>query len=364
MFKVKDAHAYAALNLAASSFVLLDHAGNAIFMNLAAEQLFECSCRSMQGQAFWRFFVDGAPIEHLFWDGKRSMYGAKRFELSLTRPGRDPLHCACTAVVPEDADLGLVLEFQAIEQRRRVDRENRIFDSAKANHALLRNLAHEIKNPLGGIRGAAQLLESDLPSANNREYPSAHYREYTRVIISEADRLQTLVDRLLAPQKHLPKIELFNIHEVCDRVGSLITVEFPKGIELYRDYDASLPDIEGDLEQLIQAVLNLARNAAQAMQWQGRISFRTRIPRQVTIGRVRHRLALDLHVIDDGPGVPPELRETIFYPLVTGRAGGSGLGLSLAQSLVQQHGGIIEFESKPGETDFTVRLPLIGGKKR
>ncbi|NCZ60853.1 MAG: hypothetical protein EBX71_12140, partial [Betaproteobacteria bacterium] len=160
--------------------------------------------------------------------------------------------------------VNLVLEFQAIEQRRRVDRENRIFDSAKANHALLRNLAHEIKNPLGGIRGAAQLLESDLPSANNREYPSAHYREYTRVIISEADRLQTLVDRLLAPQKHLPKIELFNIHEVCDRVGSLITVEFPKGIELYRDYDASLPDIEGDLEQLIQAVLNLARNAAQA----------------------------------------------------------------------------------------------------
>jgi two-component system nitrogen regulation sensor histidine kinase GlnL len=258
--------------------------------------------------------------------------------------------------VPEGADLGLVLEFQALEQRRRVDRENRIYDSAKANHELLRNLAHEVKNPLGGIRGAAQLLEIDLPGA--------HFREYTQVIISEADRLQKLVDRLLAPQKHLPKIELFNIHQVCDRVGSLITVEYPKGINLCRDYDASLPEVEGDLEQIIQAVLNLARNAAQAMLGQGTITFKTRIARQVTIGRVRHRLALDLHVIDNGPGVPLDLRESIFYPLVTGRAGGSGLGLSMAQSLVQQHGGIIEFDSKPGETDFKVRLPLIGGKKR
>jgi two-component system nitrogen regulation sensor histidine kinase GlnL len=354
--KSADQALYASLNLAASAMVLLDHAGNVVFMNLAAEQLFECTARSLQGQPFWRSFLDGAPIEHLFWEGKRLMYGAKRFELSLTRPGREPLFCACTAVVPEGADLGLVLEFQAIEQRRRVDRENRIYDSAKANHELLRNLAHEIKNPLGGIRGAAQLLEIDLPGAD--------FREYTQVIINEADRLQTLVDRLLAPQKHLPKIELFNIHQVCDRVGSLITVEYPKGITVFRDYDASLPEIEGDLEQLIQAVLNLARNAAQAMQGQGTISFRTRIARQVTIGRVRHRLALDLHVIDNGPGVPPELRESIFYPLVTGRAGGSGLGLSMAQSLIQQHGGIIEFESKPGETDFKVRLPLIGGKKR
>jgi len=347
---------YSALNLAASAFVLLDHAGHSLFMNLAAEQMFECTTRSLQGQPFWRWFVDGAPIEHLFWEGKRLLYAAKRFELNLTRPGRDALHCACTAVVPDGADLGLVLEFQALEQRRRADRENRIFDSARANHVLLRNLAHEVKNPLGGIRGAAQLLEAELPSQL--------YREYTQVIINEADRLQNLVDRLLAPQKHLPKIEQFNIHQVCDRVGALITVEYPEGLKLCKDYDASLPDIEGDLEQLIQAVLNLARNAAEAMQGSGSITFRTRIARQVTIGRIRHRLALDLHVIDNGPGVPQNLRESIFFPLVTGRAGGSGLGLSMAQSLVQQHGGIIEFVSKPGETDFKVRLPLIDGRRR
>jgi two-component system nitrogen regulation sensor histidine kinase GlnL len=258
-------------------------------------------------------------------------------------------------MVPDDAALGLVLEFQELDRRRRVDRESRIFDSARANHALLRNLAHEVKNPLGGIRGAAQLLEGELPSAE--------WREYTQVIISEADRLQNLVDRLLAPQKHLPRIETFNIHQVCDRVAALVAVEYPGGIELVRDYDASLPEIDGDLEQLIQAVLNLARNSAQAMQGKGRISFRTRIARQVTIGKIRHRLALDLHVIDTGPGVPVELRESIFYPLVTGRAGGSGLGLSMAQTLVQQHGGMIEFESRSGETDFRVRLPLIVGRK-
>lgn len=356
MDRPKDLSSYRALNLAASAIVLLDHAGHLLFMNLAAEQMFESTSRTLQGQPFWRWFVDGAPIEHLFWEGKMLMFAAKRFELALTRPGREALHCACTAVLPEDDGLGLVLEFQALEQRRRVDRENRMFDSAKANHELLRNLAHEVKNPLGGIRGAAQLLEAELACP--------HFREYTQVIINEADRLQKLVDRLLAPQKHLPKIELFNIHQVCDRVSALIGGEYPRGLKIRKDYDASLPEIEGDLEKLIQAVLNLARNAAEAMEGQGTIIFRTRVARQVTIGRIRHRLALDLHVIDDGPGVSPNLRESIFYPLVSGRAGGSGLGLSMAQSLVQQQGGMIEFESKPGETDFKVRLPLMDGKKQ
>jgi two-component system nitrogen regulation sensor histidine kinase GlnL len=335
--------------------VLLDHAGLAVFLNAAAEQLFALSARTLPAHPFWRAFVDAGLLERLFWEGKRELFSAKRLELSLTRPGRDSVFCACTAMVPDDAALGLVLEFQELDRRRRVDRESRIFDSARANHALLRNLAHEVKNPLGGIRGAAQLLEGELPSAE--------WREYTQVIISEADRLQNLVDRLLAPQKHLPRIETFNIHQVCDRVAALVAVEYPGGIELVRDYDASLPEIDGDLEQLIQAVLNLARNSAQAMQGKGRISFRTRIARQVTIGKIRHRLALDLHVIDTGPGVPVELRESIFYPLVTGRAGGSGLGLSMAQTLVQQHGGMIEFESRSGETDFRVRLPLIVGRK-
>jgi len=346
---------YAALHLAPSALVLLDRAGFAVFLNASAEQLFSISSRTLPNAPFWRMFVDAGPLEQLFWEGKQKLFGAKRLELSLARPGREPAWYACTALIPDEPALGLVLEFQELEQRRRDDRESRIFDSARANHALLRNLAHEVKNPLGGIRGAAQLLESELPEDE--------WREYTQVIISEADRLQNLVDRLLAPQKHLPRIQVFNIHQVCDRVAALVAVEYPGSIEVVRDYDASLPDIEGDLEQLIQAVLNLARNSAQAMHGRGKITLRTRIARQVTIGRIRHRLALDLHVIDTGPGVPFELRESIFYPLVSGRAGGSGLGLSMAQTLVQQHGGMIEYESRSGETDFRVRLPLIGGRK-
>jgi two-component system, NtrC family, nitrogen regulation sensor histidine kinase GlnL len=238
----------------------------------------------------------------------------------------------------------------------RVEREEREFNQAVANRELIRNLAHEIRNPLGGLRGSAQLLEREL------ERPGL--REYTQVIIKEADRLQQLMDRLLTPNR-LPHLGRVNVHEVCERVRSLILAEFPLGVTIVRDYDASLPEIHGDREQLIQAVLNIVRNAAQALSATaaerpngGEIILRTRIARSVTIARHRHRLALELQVIDNGPGIPAELRERMFHPLVSGRPGGTGLGLTLAQTHVQLHNGLIECESRHARTAFRILLPL------
>ena len=226
---------------------------------------------------------------------------------------------------------------------------------AEVTRELIRNLAHEIKNPLGGIRGAAQLLQMEVGSR-----PLA---EYTQVIIHEADRLQALVDRLLAPHRKPHVVSDVNIHEVCERVRSLMLAEFPHGLEVARDYDASIPEFRGDREQLIQAVLNIAHNAAQALAdriaaGDACIVLRTRIARQVTIGKQRWRLALELHIQDNGPGVPDSILDRIFYPLVSGREGGSGLGLTLAQTFVQQHQGTIDCDSRPGETSFRILIPL------
>ena len=249
----------------------------------------------------------------------------------------------------------VVVELLPLEQQARQEREERLIDQAQANKELIRNLAHEIKNPLGGIRGAAQLLELEL---ENKQLT-----EYTQVIIHEADRLQSLVDRLLAPHRRPHVVGDVNVHEVCERVRSLIVAEFPKGLKVVRDYDTSIPEFRGDKEQLIQAVLNIAHNAAQALAdrvaaGDAEITLRTRVGRQVTFGKQRYRLALELHVIDNGPGVPDSIKDRIFFPLVSGRDGGSGLGLTLAQTFVQQHHGLIECESEPGRTDFKILIPL------
>ena len=188
-------------------------------------------------------------------------------------------------------------------------------------------------------------------------------KEYTQVIIREADRLQTLVDRLLAPHRLAHRVGDVNIHEVCERVRSLVVAEFPRGLKVVRDYDISIPALRADREQLIQTVLNIAQNACQALAdrisaGEGVLTLRTRIARQVTFGKHRYRLALELHVIDNGPGIPDSIKDRIFYPLVSGREGGSGLGLTLAQTFVQQHHGLIEVESMPGRTDFQILIPL------
>jgi two-component system nitrogen regulation sensor histidine kinase GlnL len=236
-----------------------------------------------------------------------------------------------------------------ITQQIKAAREERILDQTQANRELVRNLAHEIRNPLGGIRGAAQLLDAELDRAD--------LRENTRVVMHEADRLQSLMDRMLTPHR-LPQLGALNIHEVLERVRSLIMAEFPSEIRIRRDYDTSLPLLSGDREQILQAVLNIVRNAAQAMGGRGEIRLRTRIARSVTLARRRYRQAITLQVIDDGPGIPEAVRERVFYPLVSGRDGGSGLGLTLAQTFINQHHGTIEFESVPGNTCFTVTLPF------
>jgi len=249
----------------------------------------------------------------------------------------------------------LLVELRPIQEQLRQEREERLLDQQETIRELLRNLAHEIKNPLGGLRGSAQLLEGELDRPE--------LREYTQVIIKEADRLQVLLDRLLTPRRAV-QLAAVNIHEVLERVRSLVQAEFPEGISVLRNYDPSVPDLVGDIEQLIQAVLNVVRNAAQALLSGanngrgGSIVLRTRSARLVTIARQRHKLALELQVIDDGPGVPEEIRDRVFNPLVSGREGGSGIGLALVQTYIQNHGGVVEFDSRPGRTIFTLLLPL------
>jgi len=266
------------------------------------------------------------------------------------------LHLNCTVNQVEAGEARLLVEFWPIDQQIRATREERLLEQQLANRELIRNLAHEIKNPLGGIRGAAQLLEHELNNPG--------LREYTQVIIKEADRLQDLMKRLLSPHRPMQPGAV-NIHEILERVRSLLTAEFPKSLVIRRDYDTSLPDLVGDREQLIQAVLNIARNAAQAIMNRpdgeaaaGQITLRTRVARQVTLAKRRFPLALELQVIDNGPGIPDDIQERMFYPLVSGREGGNGLGLTLAQSFVLQHQGTIECLSRPGYTCFTIRMPL------
>jgi two-component system nitrogen regulation sensor histidine kinase GlnL len=213
----------------------------------------------------------------------------------------------------------------------------------------MRGLAHEIKNPLGGLRGAAQLLEKQLDSEE--------LKEYTNVIISEADRLQTLLNRILGPNR-MPEKVLVNIHEVLERVRSLVSVEVGDGIKLVRDYDPSIPEVMADPDQLVQALLNIIRNACQALNGEGEVKLRTRVERKFNIGQNSHNLVARINIEDSGPGIPKEMIDKIFFPMVTGRAEGTGLGLSISQSLIEQHGGLIECQSEPGHTVFSIFLPI------
>ena len=285
-------------------------------------------------------------------------FADKRQDLVLERAGHEPILVHSIITVLDNPALPVLIELRENVQQIKQDREERMLENSQANKELIRNLAHEIKNPLGGIRGAAQLLELELPERDAKEL-----REYTQVIIKEADRLQTLVDRLLAPHRLPHIVSEVNIHEVCERVRSLIVAEFPRGMRIERDYDLSIPDFRGDFEQLIQSVLNIAHNAAQALSERiengdAVLTFKTRIVRQITIAKIRYRLALDLHIIDNGPGIAPAMLDKIFFPLVSGRDGGSGLGLTLAQTFIGQHHGVIECQSKPGLTDFRILIPL------
>ena len=328
--------------------------GSLLYANAALEQHLGVSRRTLEGTDFSQFFTDPALLQTALAGTRSKDFAALRYEASLKRLHQEPVPVHVN-VAPTEVQGEVLVELWPLEQQVRQDREERLLEQAQAHKELIRNLAHEIKNPLSGIRGAAQLLEMELDSPD--------LAEYTQVIVHEADRLQSLVDRLLAPHRHPHQVGDVNIHEVCERVRSLILVEYPQGLRVQRDYDTSIPEFRGDRAQLIQAVLNIVQNAAQALtdriaQGDACITLRTRVARQVTFGRQRYKLALELHVIDNGPGVPDAIRDRIFYPLVSGRDGGSGLGLTLAQTFVQQHHGLIECESAPGRTDFRILLPL------
>ncbi|MEK7695199.1 MAG: nitrogen regulation protein NR(II) [Pseudomonadota bacterium] len=344
------------LDVVANPVLLVRQPGlRVIYANPAAEASFAVSRKAMVELSLPDLFGASEELDSMFETVMARQVDVRRQDLVLRPPLQEPMHAHVVIGGVEGYANTAVVEVLLNEQKVRSDREERILDLTSANKELIRNLAHEIKNPLGGIRGAAQLLEFELPERA--------LREYTQVIIKESDRLQTLVDRLLEPHRHPHIVSDLNIHEVLERVRSVVLAEFPNGLEIVRDYDASLPELRGDMEQLIQAVLNIVHNAAQALhervaRGDAQIILRTRVARQVTIAKRLFKLALDLHVIDNGPGIPEDIRERIFYPLVSGRDGGSGLGLTLAQTFVQQHEGLIECESKPGCTDFRILLPL------
>ncbi len=345
---------FAAFDLLATLVAVVSEDGCVRYANAALEDALGSSRRSIEGASVFSHVTEPHELQQAIDGAVSNAYSSRRYDSWLLRPHQEPMRVH-VIVAQTERPGEVILELLPQEQQSRKDREDRLVEQAASTKELIRNLAHEIKNPLGGIRGAAQLLEMEIDSAE--------LTEYTRVIIHEADRLQTLVDRLLAPHRNPHVVGDVNIHEVCERVRSVILAEHPRGLTVQRDYDVSLPEFRGDREQLIQALLNVVQNAAYALadrmpDGDAHIVLRTRIARQETFGQRRYRLALELHVIDNGPGVPEAIRDRLFFPLVSGRVGGSGLGLTLAQTFLQQHDGLIACESVPGRTDFKLLIPL------
>lgn len=336
----------------ASAVILLDPQLAVSYVNPAAEMLLAVSARHIIGQPA-QIVLRGQnePIfAHVLLARDMGQPLTER-EVSLIQPEGRVVTVDCTVVPLSalDGEPGLLMELQQVDRHLRITREEQLLSQQEATRDVVRGLAHEIKNPLGGLRGAAQLLQGELHD------PSL--KEYTQVIIEEADRLQNLVNRMLGPNR-MPAYSRVSIHHVLERVRTLVKAEVGDRVSIRRDYDPSIPDLIGDADQLIQAVLNIVRNAVRAVGDGGEVILRTRVQRQFTLGNRRHRLVLQLDIIDNGPGIPPDVRDKIFYPMVTSGTGGMGLGLSIAQSLINQHKGLIECRSQPGETVFTVYLPV------
>jgi two-component system, NtrC family, nitrogen regulation sensor histidine kinase GlnL len=329
-----------------TAVLVLDPSLSIVYLNPAAESLLGVSLRQAQGRSLRDVIHPSAELAALC---GRVLESGLTFGLRelAARAGDREIVVDCRAA-PLESDAGLLLELVDTERDRRIRRELDLLAKQRLSRRILSQLAHEVKNPLGGLRGAAQLLE--------RQLPAPELKAYTQVIIDEADRLAALVDGILKGGR--PKPEPTNVHQITEHVASLIVAEKPEGVDLVRDYDPSLPPINTDGGQMTQAFLNLARNALQAVGSRGRIVLRTRALSNFSIGGRFHRLVLSLEVEDDGPGIPDELTETIFYPLVTGRDTGTGLGLTIAQDLVSRNGGLIEFTSRPGRTAFQMLLPV------
>jgi two-component system nitrogen regulation sensor histidine kinase GlnL len=335
-----------------SGIVGLDAEYRVRLINPAAETLLQLSEARLLGQLICNNVHTDLPWEASLDQAGREGRAIVRRGLQLeTRDGPPTVADMIVSPLHDIAGLAFLVELQPVERMLRINREENLLSAEQTTRTVVRGLAHEIKNPLGGIRGAAQLLERELPASN--------LREYTSIIIQEADRLRSLVDRLLGPSKQLSVAQL-NVHEVLEHVLQLILAEAGDRVVLLRDYDPSLPELNGDRAQLIQALLNILRNALEATQEQPRCELivRTRSQRQFTIGDTRHRLVCRVDITDNGPGVPPDLRQNLFMPMVSGRADGSGLGLSIAQAIVHRHGGLLSCESRPGDTCFSMFLPM------
>jgi len=332
-----------------TAVILLDKQLVVRYVNPAAEQLMGVSARRLLDHALEQVVdyisLDTNRLRHCLIQGQ----GFTDNEVTLVVEDEPrSVEVSVIAIYDQQEQMAL-LELRKIDQQKRISQEQQQHTQQIAARDLVRGLAHEIKNPLGGLRGAAQLLEKALPDES--------LKEYTGIIIAQADRLRNLVDRLLGPQRP-GRHQVHNVHSVLEQVRRLVEMELPPGIKIERDYDPSIPDFEMEQEQLQQAFLNIVRNAVEAMHGQGTIKLKTRTVFQITIHGKRYRLAAEIRIIDDGPGIPESIRDTLFYPMVTGKEGGTGLGLSIAQNLIDQHKGRIECVSWPGHTEFCIYLPL------
>jgi two-component system, NtrC family, nitrogen regulation sensor histidine kinase GlnL len=349
----------ALLDAQSTPALLANAAGQVVWANPAVQTLFKVGLKQLRGSPLSAWVVAASPIDTL----------PAIMAQVIANPGqpvkldvrlvasKEPVQAVLSATESGSvlADWPIAIELVNHAPALLIQAAEHRSQQQAAQRELLRNLAHEVRNPLGGIRGAAQLLARELGNSSQREY--------TDVIVAEATRLQVLLDRLLSAQATPRTPSIINVHELLERVRSLVAAEFPNQLQWGRDYDVSLPEVALDEHQIMQVLMNLVRNAAQIMieagQAEKRITLRTRALRQATLGTQRHKLALELLIEDNGPGIPPAIRPHLFNPLVTQRAGGTGLGLHIAQSFVQQHGGTIEVESKPGRTAFKVALPVV-----
>ncbi len=331
--------------------LMFNHALKLDYINPAGEMLFEISAKRMRGLALEQVFPNNDALVIAMRDAFDTgrPFTEREILLTLQVMRTTLVDCSVTPLFDIPQGKAMLVELNPTERVMRISREENQFSQSNAIRALIRGLAHEVKNPLGGLRGAAQLLE--------RELPDESLKEYTNIIIGEADRLRNLVDRMLGPNAVPQRVPL-NIHEVLEHVRQLMEADVSDSIILKKDYDPSIPDINADRDLLIQALLNLVRNATQAVGESGVITLRTRALRQFTIGHVRHKLVCRVDIIDNGPGIEEHDIESIFYPMVSHRPEGTGLGLSIAQTLIQQHDGIILCESQPGHTVFSVMLPV------
>ncbi len=337
------------LDQLATAVVVLDNTLRVGYLNQAAESLFGKSSQRVVGKEVRELFVDPAERASALRNTLETGQPYTKRRAVLKSNGHGDLRADYSVELLDNGEL--LIEIEPLDRFLRINRGDEHLALQETTRKLVRGLAHEIKNPLGGIRGAAQLLERELTNGGQREY--------TKVIIEEADRLRNLVDRMLGSNEQ-PRFEQVNIHRVLERVVQLIEAECPDRIAFVRDYDLGLPEIEGDSGKLIQAILNIARNAEEALvDTPGpRISLSTRAVRQYTIGRHRHRVVVRVEIVDNGPGIPADIADRIYYPMISGRPDGTGLGLSITQNIIGQHSGVMECDSAPGKTAFALYIPL------